>query len=197
MGSASEFTSDVMKNSVSPPKLASIMQTMDEFSCATRSMQGEGNLILICFSAGLFHHHGRLVSLGRISDTKSVRFPGSKLAVLCNWNGSGRWHRRRAGLSREGLSGLEERPQIMESAIGEDWTMSGGVRRDQGPFFARALEAPHTCGGGVTVERSRASTCRYARKRDIEPRNPLALLECGGYDGGGAAFDARRRRRLE
>jgi len=30
------------------------------------------NLILICFSAGLFHHHGRLVSSGRISGTKSV-----------------------------------------------------------------------------------------------------------------------------
>jgi hypothetical protein len=28
-------------------------------------------------------------------------------------------------------------------------------------------------GGGVTVERSRASTCRYARKRDIEPRKPV------------------------
>jgi len=62
----------------------------------------------------------------------------------------------------------------MESAISEDSRRCpAAIRRDQGPLTARALEAPNTCGGGVTVERSRASTCRYARKRDIEPRKPV------------------------
>jgi hypothetical protein len=44
------------------------------------------------------------------------------------------------------------------------------------------------------VERVRART---PASRTSNHENPLALLECGGYDGGGAAFDARRRRRLE
>jgi hypothetical protein len=62
----------------------------------------------------------------------------------------------------------------MESAIARDSRRDpAAIRRDQGPLAARALEAPYTRGGGVTVERSRASTRRYARKRDIEPRKPV------------------------
>jgi hypothetical protein len=79
----------------------------------------------------------------------------------------------------------------MESAISR-------IRRDQGPLAARPLEVPATPAAEVSqssvVERVRAGT---PARGTSNHENPLALLECGDYDSGGAALDARRRRRLE